>query len=296
MSNVPNGVFHEQTPQDWIAGENSKIKYEVVNESGDWTAYLPTGERQNTGEETSSCVTQSCLNVVEIQLKKQGIDVNFSDAWLAKVSGTTVDGGNSLVRVAYSLYTVGVPLQSQWDVPKNFTVKEFYRTLTQESYQLAKKFLDSYSVNYEWVSLSNNVDKELLKYHLKQAPLQVTVSTCPGWTMDNVPVCGRGTFNHAVTLVGFDGDYPIILDSYPNNSDSNNFVRKLDKNEPIGYAQKIVVKVKSPFEVWQVGKTLGVACSTPESLKQLLDTAKIPYKLNSDGTLDFSSIQVAKKI
>jgi hypothetical protein len=275
-----------ETPQDWHASGVSGIQYKEINPSGDWRPYLPPTERQNTGEETSGCVTFSVLNAVETQLKFQGIEVNLSDAWLANASGTKPNGGNYLNVVADTLRTMGVPLQSEWDVPTQFKLSEFYRPLTQQSRQQAKQFLGKYAFAYEWISPT----KDELKRHLKQAPLQIVVSTCSDWNNETVGACNRDSYNHAVLLVAFDGDRPVIFDSY------SPFLKTLSEKERIGAALKPLVSLKAEAEVWNVKGTLTVAAPKAETLIKLMKPVNIPFKVNPDGSLDFSSVTVSRTI
>src|SRR5205085_12094931 len=159
------------------------------------------------------------------------------------------------------------------DVPNPFKVSDFYRPLTQQSRQLAKQFLSKYDFAYEWISPT----KEELKKHLKQSPLQIVVSTCSDWNNETVGACNTSTFNHAVLLVAFDGDRPVIFDSY------SPFLKTLSEKERIAVALKPLVSLKAEAEIWNYRGTLGVAASTPAIFIKLLNSVNIPYQLNPDG-------------
>src|SRR3990167_4125317 len=77
------------------------LPHEVRKPSGDWESVLPPEEKQsNAGGDSLGCVTFAELNGIETQEKDQtGSYVEYSDRWLAKMSGTTKEG-NYLWKVA----------------------------------------------------------------------------------------------------------------------------------------------------------------------------------------------------
>ncbi len=181
-------------PTDWIAGQ---IPYEVRNPSGDWRPYLPTGEKQKDPTETMACVSFSANNSLEVQTKHQtGAGINYSDRFLAKMSGTTKEG-NWLYKVGDTVREFGVVLESVYPTPANYTWNSFYSEVPQDIKNKAIKL----EVNYEFLPIrQTNLDKETLAYHLKHAPIQVTVpSPYP---------------NHAVLLVYLEGETAYYFDSY----------------------------------------------------------------------------------
>ena len=100
-----HGVKLGRRPTDFIAGQ---IPYEVRNPSGDWTKFIPSGERQyNRTADSMSCVTFSLLNAIETYEKFwTGSSNNYSDRWTAKMSQTTVEG-NWLWMVAETVKQFG---------------------------------------------------------------------------------------------------------------------------------------------------------------------------------------------
>jgi hypothetical protein len=99
---------------DWVAGGETGIQYKE-NTNGDWTEYLPKDEKQSGDIDSLGCVSFSALNCIEAQLKwllesgkvpqttidwlktngyYDGLEVNFSDRFLAKSSGTKEFHGN----------------------------------------------------------------------------------------------------------------------------------------------------------------------------------------------------------
>jgi hypothetical protein len=116
------GVMLGQRQEDYIAGATSPLPYVVNVPDGDWTPYMPSGERQASRKADSmACVSFSALNCVEAQIKRlTGIEINLSDRALAKLSNTTANG-NYLWRVGDALRKFGAPLESAWPAPADFT-------------------------------------------------------------------------------------------------------------------------------------------------------------------------------
>ncbi len=230
---------------DYLAGT---LPYEVRNESGDWSAYVPNGENQySTQTDSMACVSFSFLNVLETQIKyllKQ--DIDFSDRFLAKQSGTTIHG-NTLGAVADTFRQYGCPLEADYPKPDNFTWDEFYATIPTEVYQKCLK----YDVSYEWIETT--VDS--LQYNLKHAPIQLVI---PG---------------HAVCGIYEDKDIFKFFDTY------SPYIKE-HPNAPL-YAMKIVLNLRKMSE--QEVKLQYVLSfyrePTPEELafwtgKQLIDFLK----------------------
>ena len=87
------GFISEPKGTDFIFGAG-KIPEVVLQPNGDWTDFLTTKEFQAPYNfETYACVTFTILNCIEILIKRQyGIEKNYSDRFLAIVSGTKNPG------------------------------------------------------------------------------------------------------------------------------------------------------------------------------------------------------------
>src|SRR3990167_1848304 len=189
-------IMGEYSPTTFVGGT---IPYEVRNPSGDWTPYLPVGEKQAGKEDWMDCVTRSLTNTVEIQEKQQtGQESNYCDREVARGSGTTRQG-NNLDRVAEYARTTGLGQQATYPdsggtfdeqnapVPTNIRLK-----LDAEK----KGWLSRWDIKYEVIPH----DKKSLQYHLKHAPLQVVI---PGHAIVNI------TSNYLVDVI-FDSYSPFI--------------------------------------------------------------------------------------
>lgn len=261
-------------PRDWIAGAISGIEYEEIN-PGSWLDYIPSGEEQ-VGKyyDTYSCVSFSANNVLETQLSYLiengllgggrythdenyqwladndylGLDgrPNFSDRWLAIKSGTT-QSGNYLVTVADTFRKIGpvpeVLVPSGYETAKTW---QEYMTLPDtpsesELKSLGEEFLRRFTVAYEWLftTYQGSPDPypyEMIRKHLKQAPLQIALPVCSPWNTEEIIYpCGKYTAQHAVMLYS-EVQFREIFDSY------KPFGKRLSENYYIPYAFKLIIK------------------------------------------------------
>jgi len=161
-----------------------------------------------------ACVTFSGTNSLEIQTKQQtGQEVNYSDRYTAKDSGTTHQG-NWQYKVVDSMKE-GVVLESDYPAPPNYTWDSYYSEIPQSVRDKRIKL----DVQEQWIG----VDKGTLLYHLKHAPIQITIP-------EPYP-------NHAICLVAIEGDNAIYFDSYPN------YLKTIPLSK-ISSALKIVLTIK----------------------------------------------------
>ncbi len=183
-------------PTDYIAGT---IPFEVRNPMGDWRDYVPLEEKQYSENiDTMGCVSFSANNCLEIQTKHQtGADINYSDRYLAKMSGTTKEG-NWLAKVGDTIRHNGVVLESTYPAPLNYTWNTYYYTVPQTVINGAIRL----KVNYEFLPIRQTaLDKETLRYQLLHAPIQVVIPAPHP--------------NHAVVLLHIKGDTAYYFDTYP---------------------------------------------------------------------------------
>ena len=97
-------ILSDPKPTDYMFGGETQVQGIELQPDGQWKDYLPVGEKQHSVYfDTMACVTFSALNALEILIKRQyGIDINFSDRFTAKMSGTTTNG-NYLYKVGDSI-------------------------------------------------------------------------------------------------------------------------------------------------------------------------------------------------
>lgn len=187
-----SGLIPDISPSLWLGGQ---IPYEVRLESGDWRPYAVRHEKQKDPLETMACVSFSLNNCLEIQTKFFGNEKNYSDRFLAKMSGTQLNG-NTLERVADTARNIGLVLESEWpNEPKATTWADYYKEIPEDVKAKAVK----QPFQYEWVARTEDYASSL-KHELKQSPLQITI-VAP-------------TPNHAVTLLHVEGQDAYIQDHY----------------------------------------------------------------------------------
>lgn len=166
------GVIEGRSPRDWVAGD---IPYEIKNETGDWTPYLPPEEWQRFDlVDTMACVSFSLLNCIETQEKfLTGQQVNYSDRFIAMMSGTTRQG-NRLQTVADTVRKYGLVREESWPTPINVTWESYYAVpdpkKMAELLAEGARWKARFDLAYGWVT---TLTKEELAKHLKQCALQV---------------------------------------------------------------------------------------------------------------------------
>lgn len=240
MEIINHGLLPDQSPRpdDYHASGFSFVSFIERNPSGDWTNWLPTKEIQYGKEDSQSCVSFSACNSLEIQYKfLTGTELNFSDRWIAKMSGTT-RLGNSLGVVADTVRHYGMVAETSYPAPPNFTFDEYHADIPPDL--LAKltaegqDFLSKWDIRFEYVSATKD---EMMK-HIKQSPLQIII---PG---------------HAVVEFLCEQDIADYFDTY------NPFQKKTPYNN-ILYALKYILtpKVMTKRFIVKDGAKIGLLVS-----------------------------------
>lgn len=182
------GVLPGKQRSDWVGGT---IPYEERNPLGNWKTFLPPGEWQKLGlVDTMACVTFSLLNAIETQEKfLTGIQINYSDRWIAMMSGTT-EQGNYLYKVADTVRKYGLVKEESWPTPSNPTWPSYYaKPSPEKQVELeaeGKKWLETHQFNWEWITTTlDDIQK-----HLKDTPLQVVI---PGHAIEGFNEVGDTT-------------------------------------------------------------------------------------------------------
>lgn len=263
-----DGLKIIEPPEDnWLLGANSKVGGDVVAEDGDWTKWFPIGERQKRARvEPMACVTFATLNSVEIQIKRlidlgiidtepikdwldENNEINFSDRFLAFISGTT-ENGNSLNNPPEALRKLGCPPENIWPHSDDFTWSTYYKVPSTEAYKKGKELLNYFDFEWHWLPrtylmMGGKMRGYLVVQHtiseaLKQAPVVIGAATCPGWFgSEEIKACNLAA-NHASVIAGEKvGDYRIDFNSYEPH------IKKLDWYYKIHFATQVFVKPKT---------------------------------------------------
>lgn len=160
----------EQTETDWVFGSGSLSCLASIP-LWEREKYLPTGERQNIGDEKSDCATRAPINCLEVKfnylLKNNLIktenskwlfdngyidngEIIFSDRFIAVLSGTTQQG-NSLKSPIDTIRKFGLIPKKM--LPQVSTFTEYYdkEKITQKMYDLGTEFLRRFEIHYDKV-------------------------------------------------------------------------------------------------------------------------------------------------
>lgn len=198
-------------PEHYMFG--ASLPMEILQDDGDWRDFLPDEEAQDlNGIEPYACVTFTILNCIEILIfRKYGIRVNFSDRFLAAISGTK-EGGNSPHVVCEFLRKIGVVKQDVWPFDTSITsFEKFYAPIPKEIEDLANEFNQNWDFKHEHVP----TDEKSITAALKCSPLLISV---PAWFRNGNDRYYRPdgfVDNHATTLVYERiGDFRQAFDSY----------------------------------------------------------------------------------
>lgn len=264
-----HGVRYGQRPTDYVAGAFTFISYEVRNPSGDWRAYLPVKEIQYGKEDSMSCVSYSALSGIEAQEKFQtGKETNYSDRWVAKRSGTTIEG-NWLYKVGDAVRNDGLVKETSYPTPPNYTFAQYHADIPEPLLSQLKaegqEWKQKWDVKTEFVPATK---AEMLK-HLKHAPLQIVI---PGHAILNF-LCEADVVNFFDTYQPHEKKTP-----YANVQAAYKYVltpKNMDKPKYviINDGGKIYIVVLQGFAVG------GAAAKSMEALGQLKAALEVPAEV-----------------
>lgn len=199
-------------PEDFVLGARNELGGKILAPDGQWDSFTPDGEVQNkNGVEPLACVSFTTLNCVEIlERKEYGASSNWSDRFLASISGTKEKKGNSPQTVAETLRKRGCVPENDYPFDVN-TYEDFYKTVPQRLYTLALAFQAEYVLGHEYVPSNYDSLMEALKY----SPLGFSVYA---WVKDSDGLYYRPqgmSDGHFTVCYGYERNkYWKIFDSY----------------------------------------------------------------------------------
>lgn len=204
---------------------------DFLQDNADWRGFLPVFERQRKRVETQSCVTFATTSIMEMLYKrKYGVEPNYSDRFTSKLSGTT-KSGNTPKKVASSVRHDGVIREQFWPFTDIETWEEYFAATPSKLIKKGLSWLGRHSLEYEYVYRRGSIESKrtLLKWALRYSPVGISVFA---WVQkDGVYYKPEGARdNHYCVLVAYEGDNPIVWDSYEEN------LKKLDENYEFTYA------------------------------------------------------------
>ena len=204
-------------PEDYVFGGIVQLGGEVLQPDGQWNGWLPDVEIQNlNGIEPYACVSFTILNVVEIlERRLYGATGNWSDRFLATITGTREKQGNSPKTVAQGLRDEGCPLEKDWPFDETVTTYDkFYAPIPPELETLSLAFKAEYDFGYQYIP--SNYDS--LMNQLRYSPIGFSAYA---WVKDDDGLYYRpqgASDGHFTVCYGYlKNHYWLIFDSYKND-------------------------------------------------------------------------------
>jgi len=193
-------VEDKRTPKDWILGGISGMDKIVLQVDHNWDSFLPVYENQSfPWGDSMSCVTYSAWNAIETMAKRRyGIDINKSDRFTSKMSGTTAQG-NNFWNVAESITRLhGAVEQASWPNDAATSFADFFKEIPAIIIEEGNKWLaGEYVIQREYVPDDVNSLWEALQY----GPIQVAIHAY-GQLVNGIYQRTEEQGNHAVLLYG----------------------------------------------------------------------------------------------
>ena len=209
-----------------LGGFNSLPKV-VLNESGDWTPYLPKYEPQfGGGWDTFGCTVWGTQNAVEILLKKiTGIEYNFSERFTYILAGIKPPGADP----HHTIETIRKNgMIDDGYLPMTQTLAEFVQPDPMSANLLNKGLEFKYELKHEYL-WSGGLNKEdrinKIRECLKYSPLGVSVTA---WYREGDVYVDNGLANnHWCVLFGEAPNGWKIFDSYDQSVKTISFDHKI---------------------------------------------------------------------
>lgn len=282
-----------------------KLDRKKLLPGGDWRPYLPTPEAQATRFfDPFSCVSMSFNNVIETHLmrmmetdpeikfileKHNALDENgrpnFSDRWLAKISGTDPSkGGNSMDKVFDTVRKYGLVGENVYPKTDDMHSAEYYKTLPQGADTWGLWFLECFDFGYEKLPYRDFMVKfstdAVINEALEYSPLWVVVDGRYSYD-ENGLVGAEGKAispNHASTNVA---RKKWSFDSYPE------FLKQFVPDYHFMYVKSINLKKKRMY--YKIKGNAAVFLLNPVSQKFSPFSSGDVFK-TWNGTLGYDNI------
>lgn len=179
------GLLEGTRDTDWAAGT---IAYRVVVTDGNWQPYLSQGKKQVVqGLEPMNCTVHAIISVVQAQeFKLSGTLNEYDERPTAILAGNTLMG-NYVWKSADSVRNNGLLRAGRWPLPNKNPLEwdDYYSFVPLDLINEMAHWKDRRLVQYETVDPS----VASLKYHLKQAPIVVTI---PGHAVNAFVIASEG--------------------------------------------------------------------------------------------------------
>ena len=193
--------------------------------------------------ETMGCTGYSTNLALRLIFKAQyGLDINISDRFVNKISGTTKNG-NTVDAPIDAIRHFGFLTEKEypWD-HDSFTWEEYYKEIPQNLKELALTRLNDWDFIHEYVP----VNPQILIKALETSPI---VGGVYAWLKDgDIYYDGGLPPNHLTTIiVDYEyGKYWLCADSYSNDFNYKEekpemFLKKLDWNYNFRFAKRYMI-------------------------------------------------------
>lgn len=227
--------------EDFVFGSDNFHDPILMPNGHGWGAYLPQKEVQrNKYIDTFSCASYGTINALETIMKfKYGGEYDYSDRYVAKMSGTIPEQGNSPEKVLDTIRKVsGLVPQSSWKFDETIkTQEEYFADIPSDVISLGKEWLLGYQTKREWV----DGDPDSLMDALQYSPIGVGVWA---WTQNEkgyyIRPAGKKDVHWCVLYDYVKDDCWLIYDTYDQTT------KKLDWNFGFKYCMRYAVLFSDP--------------------------------------------------
>lgn len=186
---------------DYKRGSRTRLGGLPIRPDGQWDDFVPQGEDQERGGfEPMDCTSAGTLNCVQtLERQEFGETNNYSERFLAEISGTTLNG-NDPNYVAETLRKKGCVREADWPfTPDINTWGKFYQTPPPNIITLALEFIAKYDFGHQWVG----VDQQSMTTALMYSPLAVDVFAWNAPDADGIYHRNGQPSEHWVMIYGY---------------------------------------------------------------------------------------------
>lgn len=221
---------------EWHFGAVTGIKSDILMPDRDWRSLGMSFEKQKKTVESSSCVTFSIHNGIEVLERLQSGRINdYSERYTSTLAGTTKKG-NSPHKVLETIRSKGLIKEDL--LPFTFDIQtweQFYEPIPRTLTLKGKRWLKRNTLQHDWVIVpgSRRVEQaEKLMDALQFSPIPVSVDA---WSERNGIYYRTAPFtdNHMCLLLYGDANYWYVLDTYAP------FFKRLERSYTFGCAKRL---------------------------------------------------------
>lgn len=225
---------------------SANLQEPIINSLGDWSNYLPVGERQNRrGIETNACSLHGTETAIEEQLLFfTGVKANNSERYLANYAKNlglldpSVGADPHFIAEMRRNTSGTVPEERAPWIEIIQTPEEYYSLDINPLIPEAKTWYKEWRLNHKWLWVGNTSPQEKRKRiqdALKKGTVCVSVAAWYDKNGQYYKPSGASD-NHWVNLFQASGDAPYkVLDSYPESE--GDFIKELDPLYDFGFAK-----------------------------------------------------------